>query len=75
MNETRKTIKKKPTPHEIKKILKRNKLPIYSLADYLDLSYYHTVNIVNGRQNVTPENAKKMSEFIKELNDPFRRTR
>jgi plasmid maintenance system antidote protein VapI len=75
MNETRKTIKRKPTPHEVKKLLKRNKLSLYSLSDYLDLSYNHTCNIVNGKQPLTPENQKKMAEFINELKDPFRRTR
>ena len=56
-----------PKPHPVKKIIKKHSISTATVAEYLDLSFTYTANLLNGVVRVTPENEEKLQKLIEYL--------
>ena len=57
----------KPTPHELKSVIKKHNISVASIAQFMDLSYPYVNHLLNGSTRMTPENELKFQEIINHL--------
>lgn len=57
----------KPTPHELKGVIKKHNISVGSIAQYMDLSYPYVNHLLNGSIRMTSENEAKFQEIIDHL--------
>jgi hypothetical protein len=54
----------KPKPSNFKLQLKKYGIPACSVSAYLQLSYPHTVNLLNGVSRITPPVERKLKQLV-----------
>jgi len=59
--------KSHPKPHPTRAVFKKHRISISTVSRFLDLSYHHCANILNGLVRCTPENDEKLCQLAKEV--------
>jgi hypothetical protein len=54
---------------KFKKILKKHRLSIGTVANYLSLSYPHVCNMLNGLNRMTPKVEEKLQKLVAQLEE------
>ncbi len=59
----------RPEPHTIKSILKKKRIPIAAVAEFLGFSYGYTCHILNGDMRITSAVEEKLKILSEHLED------
>ncbi|MFH2061061.1 MAG: hypothetical protein ABIJ59_19515 [Pseudomonadota bacterium] len=48
-------------------ICEKHRIPVKAVSKHLELSYTHTVNLLNGLSRITPEMKARLDKIVQEL--------
>ncbi len=63
----------KPNPHPTKEVFSHYKVPLFSVAKYIDRTYNHTCAVLRGFNTATPEIDAKLYRLANEIKNKYQK--